>query len=504
MFRVFAYIFSLSVCVLGAWGQSLSDNASYRALSAEQKELKTREDSLAASLEQSRKLFEQGSTKASSDKIVQLESEIYDLRARISRISSKLSAIEQEFASQALQESATDRVERRGFFTNDIFSTNLSRKDLSMLSSSKKTESTVLELSNAVSALYAKLKSLKVAYEQTSSQSELDKVRAEAQQIKGQIVAVDQKMTADWNKLYNFKLDTYLVLIDKLKNVDRSALETLETEGREVRRAEAFASELLNSNFVVFEAQRSYVRSYEKIIARSEGLKMALDSLSRLKPILTSVDSVVDLSFDPRILTIYAPVSFQKENYPIASINDVPETIIPETGIYYSVQIALMNAAPKSLDMFKGAWPLQIEHTSDGKFRYMVGGFSTYAEASAAVTKLYKAGYKAPVMVAWVDGKFTSTAKAKAVEATKPKVEGTSGSFKIEVQTTDTAVADKLRAVTEMHAKGKSTARLVKGKNLIFTITEFGDRYEAEVIAQIIRERTGASADVVKIGNVAP
>ncbi|MEG2866082.1 MAG: hypothetical protein RR858_07870, partial [Mucinivorans sp.] len=80
----------------------------------------------------------------------------------------------------------------------------------------------------------------------------------------------------------------------------------------------------------------------------------------------------------------------------------------------------------------------------------------------------------------------------------------TSNKIKIEVTTTDQTVGEKLRSLVEMHAKDKSVARVVKGKELIFTITEFSDRYEAEVLAQIVRERTGASADVVAIKSQQP
>lgn len=498
MSRYILFILSALLCSNLLFGQTLADNPSYRAMTAERDGLKSSEDSLSKALAASRKRFEDGDTKAGDD-IVRQEGEIYDLKAKISRVSSRMTAIEQEFASQSLEESPAFGVERREFFGNDIFVRNLSRKDLSMLNSAAPTERAMVEASNKLQGLYAQLKSMKVAYEASSSQAELDRLRGSAENLKSQIATINAETGAAWIKLYNFKLDTYLVLLDKLQNVDRTTLEALESQGREVRRAEAFSEELLNPAFVVFEAQRGYVHAYEKAIASGEKLRMALDSISRLKPLLAKVDSIENLNFDPRVLTIYAPVSFIKQNYPIQNVADVPQTILPETGIYYSIQIALMSAPPKTLDMFKGAWPLQVEHTADGKFRYMVGGFDTYADAAAAVSQLYKAGYKAPVMMAWIDGKMTSTAKAKAAEASRPKSEGTLGSFKIEVNTTDPAVADKLRAVVEMHAKGKSIARVTSGKDMIFTITEFGDRYEAEVIAQIIRERTAASAEVAAI-----
>lgn len=482
--------------------QGMSDNTIYLSYKKEYTQLKSDENSLSEKLASSRKKFESGTSeekRVAADDIVRLESEMYDLRAKISKLSSKIAAIEQEFAAQSLKQTDNTKSERRGFYSNDIFTKNLAKKELVTLSSGGKAEQKVLESSLSVKGLYAKLKSLKVAYDLTRSQSELDRIKSEAVEVKSQIIAADTQARKAWDVLYNLKIDTYLVLVDKLGEVDRATREMLESEGREVRRAESFAEASIIPQISVFEAQRKYLRAYEKTIAKSEQLILALDSLERIKPIVVDLDSMADINFDPRILTLYGPVTFRKGDMPISKIEEVPDVVIPEKGVYYSVQISLMAAAPKDLEMFKGAWPLQVENTSDGKLRYMVGGFNSYADAQDAVIKLQKAGYRAPIMMAWVDGKFTTPAKAKAYEVTQPKGEGTVGSFKVEIRTNDSTVGEKIKTVVEMHAKGKNIARFVNGKEYLFTIAEFGDKYEAQVLAQIIADRTGAKAEVMAI-----
>ena len=504
MIRKLSFVFLLFVWACTALGQSLADNADYRALTAQRTELKKLENELSVALTAARKVFETATgdeQKRASDDIVRLEGEVYDLRAQASKISSRIAALEQQVAEQSLERTeAAGRIEHRGLFNNAIFTQNLARKDLQVLSSAAGVEKPVAGLYNQARTLYARLKSLKTAYDAATSQSQLEGLPAEAARIKEQIVQLNSELARLWLPLYNYKIDTYLVLMDKIEGVDRSVLEALESQGREVRRTEAFSEGLLDAAFVAFDAQRAYAQAYERAIAKGAGLHLAADSLMRLKPLLGDVERMEDLAFDPRVLTIYAPVSFVKEDYPIAKVDEVPDAVIPEKGVYYSVQIALMSAAPKSLDMFKGAWPLQVQHTSDGKLRYMVGGFDRYADAQAAVSKLVKAGYKAPVMVAWVDGAFTSTSKAKAVEATMPKTQSAVGTFVLEVSTTEASVGEKLRSVVEMHGgDDKTIARATKGKELIFTVAQFTDRYAAEVLAQIVRERTGASVDVVEI-----
>lgn len=504
MIRKLGSIIFLICCVWAAGAQSLADNMDYRGLMAQRAELKKLEADLSASLVAARKVFETSTgdeQKRASDDIVRLEGEVYDLRAKASKVSSAIAALEQEAAEQSLEQTeAAGQIEHRGFFNNAIFTKNLSRKDLSVLTSAAAVEKRVAPAYNEARTLYARLQSLKIAYDAAASQSQLDGLVGEATQIKQQLEQINTEVLRSWGVLYNYKLDTYLVLLDKVSGVDRSVLEALETQGREARRAEAFSEGLLDAAFVPFDAQRAYVQAYERAIAKGDGLHLAADSLARLKPLLGEVERMEDLAFDPRVLTIYAPVSFIKADYPLKTVAEVPEAIVPEKGIYYSVQIALMAAPPKTLDMFRGAWPLQVQYTSDGKVRYMVGGFDHYAAAQTAVSQLVKAGYKAPVMVAWVNGAFTSAAKAKATEATMPKTASVMGTFSLEVSTTDSAVGEKLRSVVEMHAgQDKSIARLAKGKELIYTVTQFTDRYAAEVLAQIIRERTGASVELVEL-----
>lgn len=492
----------LPLCATQA--QSLPDNMDYQTLVTQRDNLKKLEAELSASLVAARKTFETSTgdeQKRASDEIVRLEGEVYDLRAKVSKVSSNIAAFEQEYAERSLEQTnATNLIEQRGFFNNAIFTKHLSRKDLGVLTSTAAVEKKILPAYNEVRTLYAQLQSLKVTYDAATSQSQLDELVAQAAQIKQQIEQINTQVLQSWMPIYNYKLDTYLVLLDKVEGVDRSVLESLETQGREVRRSEAFSDGLLNAAFVPFDAQRAYVQSYEHAIAKAERLHLAADSLSRLKPLLGEVERMEELAFDPRVLTIYAPVSFIKTDYPLKAVDEVPEVIVPETGVYYSVEIALMPAPAKSLDMFKGAWPLQFYHTEDGKVRYMAGGFDTHTAAKAAVSQLQKAGYKAPVMVAWVNGVSTPIAKAKAAEATMPQKPSTEGTFALELMTTDSSVGEKLRAVVEMHGGGeKSIARVTKGKELIFTVTQFTDRYAAEVLAQIIRERTGASVDVIEL-----
>ncbi|MEF9950218.1 MAG: hypothetical protein RR752_03475, partial [Mucinivorans sp.] len=464
MFRVNIFIFSiLALLSLSALGQSLSDNSDYRAMAAQLKEYKAREDSMSGALVATRKLYEEGDTTA-ANKIVNLEGAIYDLRDKLSRLASRMIAIEQEFASRSLEDHPAVSSGKRGFFANDIFVSTFTPADLARLSSSAKVERTVAEKNNLTTALYGQLRSLKATYETTASQSELDRTRASALVVKNHITKINAELIALWDRLYNFKLDSYLVLMDKMSAIDRTTREALESQGREVRRAEALASELLNANFVVFERQRNYIHTYEKTIARAANLNAALDSIAHLDPILTAVDSMYDLAFDARVLTLYAPVSFEKESYPISKVSEIPEMIVPESGVYYSIQIALMSTEPTSLAMFHSAWPLQVEQTQSGKLRYMVGGFDSYVDASKGLQQLIRAGYRAPVMVSWVDGQFTSPTKARVVEGSRPKVVNEVGSFKIEVRTTDSSVAEKLRAVVEANAKDKSVSRTTSGR----------------------------------------
>lgn len=493
-------IIILSVTV--AFADGLQSDAQYRELIVRQKVLTNSQDSLRTLLALSRSNFEAASEpqrEVISQTIVGLEGEIYDVRSQLGRLGGQIAAIEQKYAEQSLQvEARQPQIQSPILYDNNFFKDNLSTFDISKLKSLTGIADNVRQIGAQIVELYDRLKNIKLAYDSSLSQSDVDKLGVQAFELQSQIKALDEQIADAWQSLYNFAIENFLILLDKAGAQDRTLLESLENEGRKVRRMESLAQQqLMAPNLAAFDAQRSLVLTYEKVLAKELELSVAANLLSARKLAPISVDLPV-MTFEPRVLTIYGDIE-TGVTYNSDNVDDVPQLIIPDVGNYYSVQISLLNSRPKDLNMFKGAYPLQYQKTSDGKYRFMAGGFSTYAQALKGVSALSKAGFKYPVMVAWSNGKWATPSKIRSGDVVPPVIKDDAGAYIIKISTTESTVAEKLRSVIDQHAKGKNIARIAAGDKLEFTITEFESKNEAEAVAQIVRLNVTPDVSVEKL-----
>lgn len=487
-----------------ATGQIHSDS-NYIKLNDQTKRLKQSEDSVQTLIARNRTLFENrpDNKDTYAAEVVRLEGVLYDIRSNISKIAAQIFQVEQEYISRNISNSDPStpnsdtgnalglmNKESRNLFNNYFFVSNLSKAEIAYLSSSAQVEKQIASVQSAVNRLYKELGELKDRYDKTTSQNEVDTLFVQAKELKTRITATDNQIAQSWQKLFNQKIDTYLVLIDKLKGVDRLTLEQIDQKSRAVRREEAFAAEQLAPNTVLFQTQKRLALDYEVLLAQNLDLNMALDSLSKQIATLTiDKPSYPDITFAPRNLIVYGAITLTGK-YSYSSVDSIPEIKIPKTGIYYAIQVAAMAKAPAALSFFKGGEPLQVEKLTDGRLRYTLGGFTSYAEAQKGVNQLIKAGFKAPVMMAWVNGVFTPSLKAKAEEANIVKSAEADGKiYKIEIKTNNAALSTALKEIVDMHAKGKQMTRMNQGSNYIFTVLQFATKAEAEVVAQIIRDK---------------
>lgn len=498
MKQILIYILFASLCISAA---AQTDSNEYTALVAQQKALRKSQDSLqsllGAAREQLGEATEEQRTALSAD-IVRFEGEIFDMRSRVSSVDSEIAALEEKYAENTLVRPDRPSSHSAELHQTPFFTSNLSKKDIAVLAAQKTVESEVTAALASIEPLYEQLTELKTLYDKSIVQSEVDEIRTKAAEIREQIITIGDAAGKKWNEQYNYLIDTYLVMFDRAPAKDRATVEAIEVESRDVRRAETFmSSKSLIPQLSAFDLQRKLLITYQKAIAKAADLPEATNALASRKvtPVKTTFD---DIEFLPRVLTIYGPVMFDF-NYPSDNPSELPEMILPESGVYYSIQIALTSAPVKNLDMFKKVWPVQVERTADGKYRYTAGGFHTYATASKSLAALTKAGFKYPVILAWNNGKLTSVKTARTLESAAK--ENNASGYQIEITTKNPASAEIIKTVIDMHAKGKSISRVARGDEMHFTVTQFVVREEAEVLAQILRERTEASVIVAPIAS---
>lgn len=456
-------------------------------------ELVQTQDSLQNLLNKGRSMFATASSdekKVISSDIIRFEEELFEVKSQLSQIGSKIAAIQSEMATESLNKMEMQNMseQSKNLADNAFIKNNLSSKELALLKSYNEHEIQTIATINKIKPLYQKLIKAHNEYQDTRSQRVLDSLLVLSSSITSEIVAFDNNIGQKWLDLYNELLEIYIILLDSAPNTDRSTLESIEVQGRELRREEALKQQnSMTTKLAAFDVQRKYLLSYQKAIAQAASLNLASDALKSTKIVDVNPD-FKQIDFLPRILVLYSDVDLTFD-YPYSEVDDVPEMILPEKGVYYTVQIALMSKKPEEVAFFKGVGPMQVETISPTKLRYCVAGFNNYEQATEAVAILKKKGLKAPTLVCYLDGEVTTAAIARAKESEEPVV----GSYKVVVTSDEAQISETVRQTMEMHASGKSVIRLVKGDGYEFTISEFTSKAEAEVFAQILRTKASNS-----------
>jgi hypothetical protein len=141
----------------------------------------------------------------------------------------------------------------------------------------------------------------------------------------------------------------------------------------------------------------------------------------------------------------------------------------------------------------KGLSPVFERKTVSGKYVYRVGLFSTYKDVLSHLNAVKKVGFKTAFIVAYIDGKEVSVAKARTAEADKSN----HPTF-YEVQITfaegemDAATAEEVR----MYADGKDIARMnLPEGGTLYKVGPYTDKGKADQLVTFIKEM--GVADVV-------
>ncbi len=417
--------------------------------------------------------------------IVSLESQLFeankkqaDLAKKVSSLPGGISGVQQqktEYSSDAAY-SGADLID------SPFFKANISSKDLAILKNSSSVYTLLAQSKKSILMMYDSLKMMKDKFDKTDSQQEVDETIIAAEKLKQSIQQADNAINDSWLQFYNCKVDNYLVMLDKLGNVSRSQLESLDLLARQAQ-SSVDPDETMAPSIADLKAQNQLILAYEEILAQKLGYTNALDKIHAKMKEADSIESTLlpNINFPYRSTCVYGNISLGN-SYSYSTPEEIPEVKIPSKGVYYSVQLYMSQTPVKQLSTFKGAAPLMILK-SGGYNKYLAGGFRTYSDASKNLSAMLRAGFKAPRIVAWLNGSVTSTDKAKAAESSSE------GGFVVEVKSSKSSTSSLIKEVISIHAEGKNWTNTQEGGNSIFRIMTFGSKEEAGVIAQIIRTK---------------
>lgn len=502
----------------------LAGDGTYMELLRQQAQLKAREDSTAAELSACRSRFETaaGQRGELGREIVRLESELFEVRNRMGRITAQVAAIEQEYIVSHLDDPAGTAAEgeegdaggsrhdggRRMLYDNPFFVDNLSGTDRRLFAVLPKVEAEIGRIGRQISGLYEQLTATKRQYEAAAEQETIDSLSLRAGELKEQIEQVDAQMEQLWLTIYHRKLDLYSVLLDRIGSIDRLQLEQLDQESRQVRRAERLAGEQLAPLLTTYPVQKRLTLNYESVLAQALGLTQAEDSLKtergRTEAMVAQAEAAdyADIPFEPRSMIVYGAIAKSAErNY--TTVDDIPALQVPKRGVYYTVQIGLYPAPPKGIEVFKGLTPVMYQPLGNGQRRYVAGGFATHAEAQAAVAQMTREGLRASV-IAFAEGKPVSAAQAKALEAAAEQAEAAArttgeGRYRVEIIPEELRLSAAAREIIAARAPGKTIVRNSSGNEVVYAVDGFEQQTEAERLAEALRTQPNVKIKVVAL-----
>ena len=455
-------------------------------------------DSMTNLLDKLRGQFEKSGSDSLVQSIINLENDIFTQRGKLNQTTVQIAGLEAQILK--MQTATTTQNSRlpQSLLEHPDIKANISEKDMEVFTKSNEYTKRLITIINTISATYDQLVELKQTFDNAQTQDLVNQTIEKSLALKSEIAKKDIEFITIWNKLYNTKLDNYIVLVDKLGLATRSQLEKIDLLGRQSVQARNSNEITLAPNIQHYPTQLKLQLGYESLLAQMLGMDALALSLNNSMAKITQSKSFPEILFPYRNTLVYGDITIGNE-YDYKTLQDIPILKTPVKGAYYSVQVAYVTGEASSINIFKNALPIQQEKVGT-RTRYILGGFRTYAEVTKAVKDCYKFGFKAPKAVAWVNGKFVSTGEAKAYQVRNPS-DAIADGYKIVVVSENSDVAVDLKSVIDIHAAGKTMSRITDPKGFLFTIMQFSNPDEAKVIAHIIKTKRNdiISVEVVEI-----
>lgn len=154
------------------------------------------------------------------------------------------------------------------------------------------------------------------------------------------------------------------------------------------------------------------------------------------------------------------------------------------SGLVYQIQIfaAKKKATLKSL---KGLSPVYEVAGSNGHIVYRVGLFRTYSDVLSHLNTVKKVGFRNAFIVAFLDGKSLTVAKARAKEKEKPAVQDL---YEVRMSPSGGELDPNVAAGIRQQAAGKDIAKTVGSDGAaVYVVGPFADKAKADDLALFVK-----------------
>lgn len=154
------------------------------------------------------------------------------------------------------------------------------------------------------------------------------------------------------------------------------------------------------------------------------------------------------------------------------------------SGIIYQIQI-FASKRKASMKSLKGLSPVYETAGANGHLVYRVGLFHKYSDVLANLNTVKKLGFRSAFIVAFIDGKSVTVAKARTREKQQPEVQML---YEVRISPSRGELDSGIAAGVRQQASGKDIAKVVRpdGK-VVYVVGPFSDKSKAEQLALFVK-----------------
>lgn len=518
LFTVVSATTMVALAQLQEPGDDIRNNPEYRELQEIDRRLAISEDSVRMEVSYTRERFKVYTDSLHSigieptreelshytDRILELEQEIFDIRTTRGDVIARINELEQEWViaqmntapheEQIAQDSTVIELEMpmyRNLVDNDIVKSTLGSEDYAELLAAHAEDQQMEELVAEYSNIYTRMVETAEQYLTTDSETEAEELFKQYQSLKQLADTVANKIDSRWNHILDTKYFAYGYILERERHFD--LLDSSSAEFTDMRRECAREAGYYASDAIMHYAKgRPTLRKFEHDFAQTMGLEMAADSIAMVRNEATDIAySFEPITLERRLFIDYKPITIGRTNFYKES-NPIPALKVYERGVMYRILLGkFRNKQPMTL--FKGVQPLYLERDDEGYYIYYAGGFATRLEADEAQLFLKEKGFKSPEICRWQDGTMENlTAVAEDDDSTDdaPLV-----GMRYMIKIATDVLSEELNALLKTEAPNKRISKI----NNSFTVGTFDNRDEAELLMTLLSDSCDAPMELVEI-----
>ena len=511
---------TLSALAINTWQDPIDElnvNPEYVELQRGDRELVKKEDSVALVMSEARDRFRmytdsltnEGLTPTPedysrfSDRILELEQQIFDIRTMRGDIIARINELEQEWVLAQMnapieEETPEEVVEEtivlplyRNLIDNHCIKDVLYAEDYAELLDAHAEDAAMDNLVEEYTAIYNRMISVAESYRTTDSETEAEELFAEFAKLKDDAEAKAAAIESRWNHILDTKYYAYGYILERDRHydlLDNSSAEFADMRRECSREAGYYAADAL----MHYALGRPTLRKFEHEFARTMGLEESADSIAMLQREPRQIEYRLEpLTLERRLFIDFQPIAIGRTNF-YKDTNPIPDLKVYERGTIYRILLGeFRNKQPMTL--FKGVQPLYITRNEDGYYVYYAGGFATRHEADEAQLFLQEKGFKAPEICRWQNGAMVNVTVVERDNDGSVVIPVSGKRYMIKISTD--ALSEDVRTVISTEAPRQSVSKEANG----FVLGTFDNRDEVEILVSHIAENTSAKIDIIEI-----